>query len=79
MQTDRSSVGEIVVTLKAQVLEVVSSLPDDCTMDDIRYHLYLRRRMEEGLDAIEAGEGLTTDQVRERVKQWRKLFGSTPQ
>ena len=67
------------MTLKEQVLEVVNSLPDNCTMEDIRYHLYLRRRMEEGLEAIEAGEGATTDEVRERVKQWRKSFGSTPQ
>src|SRR5206468_10135422 len=33
----------------------IRSLPDDCSIEEIRYHLYVYSRAEEGLDAFEAG------------------------
>jgi hypothetical protein len=29
-------------SLKEAVIKLVESLPDDCTVEDIHYHLYLR-------------------------------------
>ena len=66
------------LTLKQQVLNVVSSLPDDCTMEDIRYHLYLRRKVEEGIRAADAGEVFTTEQAIDEVRKWRKSSGQSP-
>jgi len=65
-------------TLKQQLVEVVSSLPDDCTMDDFRYRLYVRQRIEEGLRDVEAGSVYSHDEAVEMVKSWRKSSGPNP-
>jgi hypothetical protein len=33
-------------TAKEVAIEVIGSLPDDCTLDDIAYRLYLRRKLD---------------------------------
>ena len=65
-------------SIKAQLLEVVSSLPDDCTMDDFRYRLYVRQCIDEGVQAIDDGRVYTQEEMREMVKSWRKSFGPSP-
>lgn len=66
------------LTTKQQVLDVVNSLPDDCTMEDIRYNLYLRRKVEDGIRAADVGEVYTPEQAIEEVHKWRKSSGQTP-
>jgi hypothetical protein len=65
------------VTLKSQILAVASALPDDCTLEDFRYRLYLQLKAQEGLQAIESGDTLSRDQVAEQIKTWRKSFGQS--
>jgi hypothetical protein len=38
---------------KEIAIEVIGSLPDDCTLDDIEYRLYLRRKLENAERAID--------------------------
>ncbi|MEX2174472.1 MAG: hypothetical protein WD872_08920 [Pirellulaceae bacterium] len=64
-------------SVKQQLLDVVSGLPDDCTMDDFRYRLYVRQKAEEGLRAIDEGKVHSQEEVRELVKSWRKSSGPT--
>jgi len=61
--------------LKRQLLDVISTLPDDCTMDDFRYRLYVRQCIDEGMQAIEVGRVYSHDEMREMVKSWRKSSG----
>jgi len=63
---------------KQQLLDVVNSLPDDCTEEDFRYRLYVRKRIEEGLAAIESGPTYSHEQMVEIVKSWRKSYGPSP-
>jgi predicted transcriptional regulator len=63
------------VTLKSQILAVANALPEDCTLDDFRYRLYLQLKAQEGLQAIESGEIYTREEVVEQIKSWRKSFG----
>jgi hypothetical protein len=39
--------------IKEKAIEWIRELPDDCTLDDIRYHLYLHEWVEEGTKDIE--------------------------
>jgi hypothetical protein len=66
-------------SFKQQLLDVVGSLPDDCTEEDFRYRLYVRQRIEEGMADIEQGRTHTQEEVAEMVKTWRKSFGPNPQ
>jgi len=63
------------VSLKSQILAVANALPEDCTLDDFRYRLYLQLKAQEGLQAIETGETFTREEVAEQIKSWRKSFG----
>jgi len=65
-------------TLKEQLQAVVASLPDDCTIEDFRYRLYVRRKAEEGIRAIERGEIYSHLEAVEIVKSWRKSYGQSP-
>lgn len=62
-------------TVKQQLMDVVASLPDDCTMDDFRYRLALREKMAEGLRAVDEGRVHSHEDTVEIVKSWRKSSG----
>ena len=62
-------------TVKQQLQEVISALPDDCTMDDFRYRLHLRMKIEEGIQAIDEGRVYPHEEAVEIVKSWRKSSG----
>ena len=65
------------MALKQQLMEVVASLPDDCTMDEFRHRLSMREKMAEAMRAIEEGRVHSHEETVEIVKSWRKLSGPT--
>ncbi|HEY2414135.1 MAG TPA: hypothetical protein VGI40_17960 [Pirellulaceae bacterium] len=62
---------------KQAAIELINSLPDDCTLDDIQYHLFVRRSVERGLQDIENGRVLSVDEMERRVGQWLVSSGPT--
>ena len=75
--TGRGVAERSMASYKQQLLEVVNSLPDDCTEEDFRYRLYLRKKMEASLRDIEAGRVHTPEEASEIIKSWRKSSGPT--
>lgn len=61
--------------LKEQVLSMIRELPDDSTLEDIHYHLYVRAKVERGLKAIEKGPLFTQEEAESKVRQWLKSSG----
>jgi hypothetical protein len=53
---------------KQVAIEAISSLPDDCTLDDISYRLYLARKMERSGKDIEEGRVYTKQEAQEIVR-----------
>ncbi|MGH9336676.1 MAG: hypothetical protein ACRD21_23295 [Vicinamibacteria bacterium] len=49
---------------------LLENLPDDCTMDEIQYHIYVRQRIEEARQEIRAGKILTTEEIEEDLARW---------
>jgi hypothetical protein len=62
-------------SVKQQLADVVAALPDDCTLDDFRYHLYLRQKMEASLRDIDEGRVHRPEEAAEIIKSWRKSSG----
>jgi len=60
---------------KAAVRALLERLPDDCTMDDVLYHLYVLDRIERGLAEADAGRTIPHDQVAEEMRR-RWLLGA---
>lgn len=55
---------------KQLALEIVQSLPDDCTLADVAYRVYLRQLVEEAREDIREGRVLTQEEVEREAAQW---------
>ena len=59
---------------KQLVLDVLKALPDDCSVEDDQYELYLRQKVAQAEQAAAAGEILPHDEVAREAREWlRKL------
>jgi predicted transcriptional regulator len=57
-------------TAKQEVELLLQQLPDDATLEDIQYHVYVLEKIRRGRADVAAGRSLTTDEARERLGQW---------
>lgn len=55
---------------KQHAIELIESLPDDCTFEDIQYHLYVRRMVERGIADIDAGRVVSQAEAERPVAEW---------
>lgn len=51
-------------TAKEAAREIIEHLPEQATWDDIMYELYVKQKIEEGLDDIAAGRTIAHEQVK---------------
>lgn len=63
--------------IKEQAIELIRTLPDDCTLEDIQYHLYVRAKVERGIKAIDEGRAVSQEKAEKKVKEWVKSSGQT--
>lgn len=61
--------------VKDEVVRMIQSLPDDCTIEEIQYHLYVRQKVERGLAAADAGQTLSQAEAERRVDGWLESDG----
>ena len=61
--------------VKDEAIRMIHALPDDCTLEDIEYRLYVLKSVQAGLSDIEAGRLIPQDEVERRVKSWFKSSG----
>ncbi|MBI5044065.1 MAG: hypothetical protein HZC10_09630 [Nitrospirae bacterium] len=57
-------------TAKQDVNELLNRLPDDCSLEDIQYHLYVLQKIERGLKDAEEGRVYTQEEVEKRMSKW---------
>ena len=56
--------------VKQQVLQMVQSLPEDVTLDDILAEIYFKAQVDAGLKELDEGKGLPQEEVEKRVAKW---------
>jgi predicted transcriptional regulator len=61
--------------VRDQVIELIRTLPEDSTLEDIHYHLYVREKVEHGLKAIDEGRFVSQAEAEKRVQEWLKSSG----
>ena len=59
---------------KQAVRELLDKLPDDCTLEEVVYHLYVLQRLSQGEDEADAGDLIPHAQVQQELRQ-RWLLG----
>ncbi len=59
-------------TAKQEVRELLEIMPDDSTFEDIQYHLYVRQKVEQGIQEINDGKTYSQDELEKRMERWVK-------
>ena len=62
METETSSA-------KDKVRALLDRLPNECSLDDVLYHLYVIRAVEQGLQDAAAGRVLSQEEVTDQLRQ----------
>lgn len=57
-------------TAKEEVQSLLKKLPDDCSLEDIQYHLYVIEKVRNGLDAAESQGTVSQEEVEQRFGKW---------
>lgn len=57
-------------TAKAEVESLLKSLPEDCSLEDVQYHLYILEKVKAGMTRAEREGTLTQKEVTERLGEW---------
>ena len=56
--------------VKEEVSSLLTRLPDDCSLEDVQYHLYVLQKIERGLKDLEEGRVYTQQEVEKRMAKW---------
>ncbi len=57
-------------TMKQEVLELVQGLPEEASLEDIQYHLYVLQKVRKGLEDVEEGRVVSQEEMKKRFEKW---------
>jgi hypothetical protein len=55
---------------KDEVRSLLDNLPDDTSLEDIQYHLYVRQKVLKGIDASDNGKSISHEEAVKRMSRW---------
>ena len=57
-------------TIKGKIQSILNQLPDDCSIEDIQYHLYVLEKIRQGLQVAEREPILQQEEVEGLLSKW---------
>ena len=57
-------------TAKKEVSDLLDRLPDNCTLEDVQYHLYVIQKIERGLKDEEEGRVYEENEIEKKMSKW---------
>ena len=57
-------------TAKEEVHALLNRLPDDCSLEDIQYHLYVIEKVRHGLEIADAQGTVSQEEVEQQLSKW---------
>ena len=61
-----------IMTTKELIRKLLDQMPDDATIEDIQYHIFVLQKIQAGEADLEAGRIATNDQVMHDLARWVK-------
>jgi predicted transcriptional regulator len=55
---------------KQEVLDILDSLPDDASLEDVQYRIYVRQKIEHGRADLAAGRTISEEEFDQRMARW---------
>lgn len=68
--TNKLTQNQTMSTTKEQVQSLLQQLPDDCSIEDIQYHLYVIEKVRRGLEIADKEGTISQVAVEERLNKW---------
>jgi len=62
-------------TAKDEVKAILEKLPDDCSLEDVQYHLYVVEKVRKGIERAEKEGTISQDEVEENFREWLSKQG----
>ena len=50
--------------------QILDSLPEDCSLAEIQYRLYVRQMLEEGRQDVRRGDVFSQDEIERDLERW---------
>jgi predicted transcriptional regulator len=60
----------LVKTAKDEVREILEGLPEDASLEEIQYHIYVRQKIDRGLKDLDEGRTVTQEEAERRMAKW---------
>jgi predicted transcriptional regulator len=60
----------MIMLTKETAKQVIDSLPNDATMDDIIHALYINVKFARGEEEIREGRGVTHEEAKRKLEKW---------
>jgi hypothetical protein len=57
-------------TAKEEVGALLDKLPDDCSLEDIQYHLYVIEKVRHGLEIADTHGTISQEEAEGRLSKW---------
>ena len=58
------------IQAKEEVRRLLETLPDDASLEDIQYHIYVRQKIPLGLEDVAEGRTLSEKEFDTRMAKW---------
>jgi hypothetical protein len=58
------------VSVKDEVASLLRRLPDDCSLEDIQYHLYVLEKVHRGLARADEEGAIEQEEAEARLSKW---------
>ena len=56
--------------IKEQVIQMIQTLPDEVTVDEVMAELYFKLQVDAGLRELDEGKGIPHEEVEKRISRW---------
>lgn len=57
-------------TAKQEVMETIQRLPDNVDYEEILYRIYVINKVHQGLEDVENGRTITSEELEREMEQW---------
>lgn len=57
-------------TIKQKIESILNQLPDDCSIEDIQYHLYVFEKVRQGFKVADTDNPLRQEEVEGLLNKW---------
>ncbi len=59
------------MSMKAKALEALANLPEDASVEDMMYRLYVLDKIEAGMRDIQNGDYISSDDLQKELDAWK--------